>query len=92
MIKSFRHSGLEQYFLKGIRSGILVAHERRIQLILSRLHASISPQDMDLPGLRLHKLTGKRKETWSVSVSGNWRITFELDGKDAIAVNYEDYH
>ncbi len=92
MIKSFRHPGLENYFLKGIRSGILVAHERRIQLILSRLHASTSPQDMDLPGLRLHKLTGKRKETWSVSVSGNWRITFEFDGKDAIAVNYEDYH
>lgn len=32
------------------------------------------------------------KGTWSVNVSGNWRITFEFDGKDAISVNYEDYH
>lgn len=92
MIRSFRHRGLEKYFLSGTKSGIQAEHERRINLILSRLHASTSPKDMDLPGLRLHELTGKRKGTWSVNVSGNWRITFEFDEQDAISVNYEDYH
>ena len=92
MIRSFCHRGLEKYFLSGTKSGVQPEHERRIQLILSRLNVSISPKDMDLPGLRLHELTGKRKGTWSVSVSGNWRITFEFDGNDVIDVDYEDYH
>jgi toxin HigB-1 len=47
---------------------------------------------MNLPGHRLHSLKGKRKATWAVSVSGNWRITFEFDGADVIEVAYEDYH
>lgn len=73
-------------------AGIQAKHEKRIRLILGRLQASTSPRDMDLPGLRLHPLRGKRKGTWAVSVSGNWRITFVFDGVDAIDVDYEDYH
>ncbi len=92
MIKSFKHRGLEKYFLKGTKSGIQPKHENRIRLILARLNASTSPTDMDLPGLRLHELTGNRKGTWSVSVSGNWRITFSFEGVDAILIDYEDYH
>lgn len=92
MIKGFRHRGLERYFLKGTKAGIQAKHEKRIRLILGRLHASTSPRDMDLPGLRLHPLKGKRKGGWAVSVSGNWRITFVFDGVDAVDVNYEDYH
>jgi len=92
MIKSFRHRELEKYFVKGAKAGIQAKHEKRIRLILARLDASTSPQDMNLPGLQLHKLKGKRKETWSVSVSGNWRITFAFDGVDATDVDYEDYH
>ena len=47
---------------------------------------------MDLPGLKLHELKGRRKGTWSVSVSGNWRVTFKFNGNDANEVDYEDYH
>lgn len=92
MIKSFRHRGLEKYFRRGTKAGIQAKHESRIRLILARLNASTSREDMDLPGLRLHELSGKRKGTWSVSVSGNWRITFKFDGEDAEVVDYEDYH
>ena len=92
MIKSFRHRGLERYFLKGTKAGIQAKHEKRIRLILGRLHAPTSPGDMDLPGLRLHPLKGKRKGAWAVSVSGNGRITFVFDGVDVVDVNYEDYH
>ena len=92
MINSIRHRGLEKYFLKGTKSGIQAKHEKRIRLILARLDASTSAQDMNLPGLKLHELTGRRKGTWSVSVSGNWRITFKFNGVDAEIVDYEDYH
>jgi proteic killer suppression protein len=92
VIKQFKHSGLEKYFLRGTKSEIQVNHVNRIRLILGRLHASTQPQDMNLPGLALHELRGRRKGTWSVKVSGNWRITFKFDGPNATDINYEDYH
>lgn len=61
-------------------------------MILARLNAATSPQDMNLPGLVLHELVGQRKGTWSVRVSENWRITFTFDGVDACDVDLEDYH
>jgi proteic killer suppression protein len=92
MIKSFRHRGLEKFFRTGSKAGIQAQHAKRLTIILGRLHASTRPWDMNLPGLRLHELTGKRKGTWSVTVSGNWRITFQFQGEDAEIVDYEDYH
>jgi toxin HigB-1 len=92
MIRGFRHRGLERYFTTGTKAGIQAKHAKRIRLILARLHASTSPKDMDLPGLRLHKLKGKNRGRWAVIVSGNWRITFAFDGVDAVDVDYEDYH
>jgi proteic killer suppression protein len=47
---------------------------------------------MDLPGLALHELKGKRRSVWAVKVSGNWRVTFRFVGSDAETVDYEDYH
>ena len=92
MILSFKHNGLETFFLKGSTKGTQAKHVKRLRLILGRLHASRQPQDMNLPGLNLHSLTGKRSGTWSVWVSGNWRVTFRFSGEDAEVVNYEDYH
>lgn len=92
MIRSFKHKGLERFFLRGSKAGVQAPHASKLRLILSRLHASISPQDMDLPGLYLHQLKGRSRGVWSVRVSGNWRITFKFDGPDAVDVNYEDYH
>ena len=92
MIGSFNHKGLERFFLKGIKSGIQAKHANWLKLILGRLSASTNPKDMDLPGLKLHELGGKRKGIWSVWVSGNWRVTFSFKGKYAHAVDYEDYH
>lgn len=92
MIKGFKHKGLERFFLSGSKAGIQAKHVNRLRIILGRLHASITPQDMNLPGLQLHNLTGNRKRIWSVKVNGNWRVTFEFRGEDAYIVNYEDYH
>jgi proteic killer suppression protein len=92
VIRSFKHRGLEKFFSTGNRSGIQPQHAERLRLILGRLSASTAPEDMNLPGLGLHQLKGDRKGTWAVKVSGNWRVTFSFVGKDAIAVDYEDYH
>jgi len=47
---------------------------------------------MGLPGLGLHPLKGESRGRWAVEVSGNWRVTFAFDGRDAVDVDYEDYH
>ena len=92
MIRSFKHKGLARFFETGSKAGIQAQHAERLRLILAQLNAAVAPEDMALPGLRLHPLRGDRKGTWSVWVSGNWRVTFKFLGKDAEVVDYEDYH
>ena len=92
MIISFIHKGLEKFYNSGSTAGIQQNHSKRLKLILSNLDQAESPNDMDLPGLKLHGLKGDRKGIWSVKVSGNWRVTFRFEGRDAEIVNYEDYH
>ena len=89
-IESFRHKGLAKFFTTGARVGIQAGHTDRIRLILAALSAAMTPTDMKLPGLKLHALKGRRTGTWSVS--GNWRVTFRFIGKNAVDVDYEDYH
>lgn len=91
-ITSFRHKGLERFFTTGSAAGVQAQHAKRLRLLLGRLNVATTPRDMNLPGLRLHELRGSRKGTWAVKVSGNWRITFSVVGKDIANVDYEDYH
>ena len=92
VITGFKHKGLERFFSTGSKAGIQPKHAERLRLILGRLNAATSPQDMNLPGVELHELRGNRKGSWSARVSGNWRVTFAFDGKNAVDVDYEDYH
>ena len=92
MIQDIRHQGLEPFLWTGTIAGIHAQHAALVRVILARLHASTSPQDMRLPGLQLHQLKGRRAGTWAVQVSGNWRVIFAFRGTDAISVDYEDYH
>ena len=92
MIKSFKHKGLEKFFLDDNRTRINRKHAAKLARILDRLDASVRPQDMNLPAYKLHELSGKEKGTWSVCVTGNWRVAFQFDGADAVAFDYRDYH
>jgi toxin HigB-1 len=92
MIISFVHKGLESYFHTGSKRGIQAAHASRLRLQLAALDSAKQIEDMDLPGYRLHPLKGDRKGVWSISVNGNWRITFKFSGGNAEVVDYEDYH
>ena len=92
MIISFKHNGLKKLFFKNNPEHVNPQHVSKLLRILDRLDASKRPEDMNLPGYKLHELSGKEKGTWSVWISGNWRVTFRFDGIDATSVNYEDYH
>ena len=92
MITSFKHKGLKRLFEAEHTSGVNPQHVERLRKILALLETSENIDDMDLPGLDLHKLKGERKNTLAVKVSGNWRVTFKLKNGDALEVNYEDYH
>ena len=92
MIKSFRHAGIERFFLTESKAGIQAAHAVKLKRQLGRLDGAQAPGDMDIPGWDLHQLRGKLKDHWSVSVNGNWRLTFKFDGQDAVLVDYQDYH
>lgn len=92
MIQSFKHKGLEIFFYSGIKKGIRPEHADKLARILDRLDSAAVVQDMALPGFRLHKLSGREKEIWSVCVNGNWRVTFFFEAGDAHIVDYRDYH
>ena len=92
MIKSFRHKGLEKFFRHGAKPGIQAKHAARLRLQLGRLDAATGPADMDLPGWRCRPLKGRLEGHWAVWVDENWRMTYRFDGKDAVLVDYQDYH
>lgn len=92
MIKSFKHKGIKLFFEKGDYSGIQAKHRNKLRMQLGALDTAQVIEDMDLPGYGLHKLKGDRKNSWSIIVNGNWRLTFEFYNGDAYIVNYEDYH
>jgi len=92
VIRSFRHAGLEKLFLTGSKAGIQPAYANKLRLQLTRLNVCSKAEDMNVPGWRLHKLSGDLRSHWSVAVSGNWRMTFAFEGEDAILVDYQDYH
>ncbi|TFZ01687.1 peptidase [Ramlibacter rhizophilus] len=91
-MKSFRHKGLETFFHTGSKAGIQAAHASKLSRLLARLNASSRAEDMNLPGFGLHGLKGDQAGRFSVSVNGNWRLTFTFEGADAILLDYEDYH
>lgn len=92
MIKTFRHKGIERFFLTGSKAGILPSQAARLSRQLRQLDDARRAEDMNMPGWHLHPLIGSGLGRWSVWVSGNWRLTFAFDKGDAILVDYQDYH
>ncbi len=92
MIKSFQHKGLKRFFETGSKAGIQAAHAPRLGRQLQALDVATVPIEMNVPGWAFHPLLGKETGRYAVSVSGNWRLTFEFEGSNAVLVHYEDYH
>lgn len=93
ILRTVRHKGLKRFIEDDDPRGIRPDLVSRVRSILSVL---IAAQDMNgvqgPPGWRVHQLTGDRTGTWSISVSGNWRITFDIEGGEVCNLDLEDYH
>ena len=93
VIRSVKHRGLFRFIeaddVREIRPDLV----NRVRNILAVL---ISAGSMDgvrgPPGWRIHQLKGDRAGTWSISASGNWRITFGIQDGEIVDLNLEDYH
>lgn len=94
MIRNIRHKGLRRLYERDDCSRVPAAFADRLRDILAHLDVAQLPEDMDQLGYRLHRLSGDRREYWSVTVSRNWRVTFRFteDGGDVADVEFEDYH
>ena len=77
---------------RGDERRIQPEHRETVRDILARLNASTEPHDMDLPGMRLHRLKGEYSGFWAVTVRANWRVIFRFEDGHAVDVGYLDYH
>ena len=94
-VGSFRHRGLRQLVENDsprLLKQDLVERVRGIMTALALAENMEGSLREAAPGWRVHRLSGERRNEWSVSVSGNWRITFEERDGGIERVNPEDYH
>lgn len=92
MILSYRHKGLKKFAETGSKSGIQPKHAEKLRRLLTALDVASRAEDMDAAGSNFHALKGDLQGHWSVTVNGNWRLTFAFDDEDASLVDYQDYH
>ena len=92
MIRSFKSKALRDLWNDGSTAKIDVKLHKRLLARLDALEASIVPEDMNIPGFDFHALQGFSPTRYTVHVNGPWCVTFEFDGADAVAVDFEQYH
>ena len=95
IVRSFRHRGLRQLYENNSPRLLKQGLVERVRGILAALAMAETMEGFiseAAPGWRVHRLSGERRNEWSVSVSGNWRITFEERNGAIERVNLEDYH
>ena len=85
-------AGLEMGIQELIRQLVREREFLVSRLQLAALDTAQAIEDMDIPGFRLHPLKGEMRGRWSITVNGNWRITFEFQDGNAYVLDYEDYH
>ena len=92
-IQSVRHRGLERLITENDARGLRPDLVNRVRNILAALIAAGDIKGVGgPPGWRVHQLSGDRAGTWSISASGNWRITFDLEQGEVRNLDLEDYH
>ncbi len=92
-IVSAKHRGLKRLIEDEDPREIRADHVNRVRHILAALIVADDMQGvMGPPGWHIHQLSGDRNGTWSISVSGNWRLTFDLAAGEIRNLNLEDYH
>jgi toxin HigB-1 len=94
-IRSVKHKGLRRLIEEDRAAGIHAAVVDKIRMMIAFLQDMEGEDELaSIPSWKAHQLTGKRKGTWSLFVTSNWRITFRLDQveNEIVDLDYEDYH
>lgn len=92
-VYSIRHKGLRQFFERGQSRGLPPQQIEKIRRILGALNDAENLDELKaMPGWRLHQLHGDRQGIWSISFTGNWRLTFRVEDDGIYDLNLEDYH
>lgn len=92
-IELFRHKGLKRLYENDDSSGVPAQAVRKLKTMLAALEFSDTiSQIKTVPGWKLHALKGDRRGEYSLTVTGNWRLTFHLTEHTISEINFEDYH
>ncbi len=92
-IQSFRHKGLKRLYEEDDVRRVPAASADKLRLMLTIIDTAPGVEEIRLfPGWRLHPLKGDRAGFWSLTVTGNWRLTFRFELGDAFDLDLEDYH
>jgi toxin HigB-1 len=93
IIRSIRHRGLRRFVERDDPRQLPANFVRPIR---NRMAALISAVDIysvkGPPGWHIHPLGGDRAGGWGISLSGNWRLTFDLEHGEICNLDLEDYH
>ena len=87
-----KHKALRRFWEADDRRGLPPEMVRRLSLRLDHLAEAAEVRDLDLPGYRLHALTGDLAGFWSIRVTDNWRLVFRFEAGEAVDVDLIDYH
>jgi proteic killer suppression protein len=81
--------------LKDSRKGVPAEMAEKLRKLLGAFETADALEQMKrFPGWKLHPLKGDRKEFWSLTVTGNWRLVFRYDESNNSATDIDliDYH
>lgn len=94
-IRSFDHKGLKRFYEEDNPKGVPPATVDKLRKMLAFLDGIENAVELlTLRAWKAHSLTGDRQGDWSLSVTGNYRLTFRVDAieNEICDLNLEDYH
>ena len=93
-IESIRHKALRRFAETGSPKGLPAGSVDRLRRMLAYIDAIETAEELRVPpNYDAHQLTGDRKGEWSLFVTKNWRMVFQVSKAGAIEdMDLEDYH
>ncbi len=93
MIRTFAHPETERIWNRERSRKFPPEIQQRAMRKLTLLDAALGLDELaNLPGNRLHQLSGDRVGQHSISINMQWRICFVWKDGDAYDVEIADYH
>jgi proteic killer suppression protein len=93
-VLNFVHKGLRKLYTDDNIKGVPPDTVDKLRKMLAFLDDMESADELRaLSSWKVHTLSGARKGTWSLRVTANLRLTFQIDSERVICdLNLEDYH